>query len=141
MELNPEKCTFGVPAGKLLGFLVSRRGIEANLAKIAAIERMALPQKLIDVQKFTGCLASLGRFVSRLGEKALPLYALMKKSDRFTWTPQADVAFKELKLMLSTAPILASPMPEEPLLLYVSATNQVVSSVIVVERVEEGKKM
>ena len=74
MKLNPEKCVFGMPAGKLLGFLVSERGIEANPEKIAAIERMEQPANLKDVQKFTGCLASLSRFISRLGEKALPLY-------------------------------------------------------------------
>ena len=96
LKLNPDKCTFGVPAGKLLGFLVSSRGIEVNPAKIRAIENMRLPKCLKDVQKFTGCLASLSRFVSRLGEKALPLYKLMKKSTGFTWTPEADVAFTEL---------------------------------------------
>ena len=77
LKLNPDKCTFGVPAGKLLGFLVSSRGIEVNPAKIKAIERMKLPTCLKDVQKFTGCLASLSRFVSRLGEKALPLYKVV----------------------------------------------------------------
>ena len=97
LKLNPDKCTFGVPAGKLLGFLVSSRGIEDNPTKIRAIESMKLPRCLRDVQKFTGCLASLSRFVGRLGEKALPLYQLMKKTDRFTWTPQANAAFHELK--------------------------------------------
>ena len=97
MKLNPAKCTFGVPAGKLLGFLVSSQGIDANPVKISAIERMLLPACLNDVQKFTGYLASLSHFISRLGEKALPLYQLMKKTDKFTWTPQADVAFHELK--------------------------------------------
>ena len=139
MKLNPAKCTFGVPAGKLLGFMVSSRGIEVNPVKIRAIERMELPQCLNDVQKFTGCLASLSRFVSRLGEKALPLYALMRKSDTFVWTPQADAAFKELKKMLATAPILASPLEKEPMMLYIAATNRVVSVVVVVEREQEGK--
>ena len=72
IKLNPEKCVFGVPAGQLLGFLVSERGIECNPVKIKAIERMEIPIKLRDVQKFTCCLASLNRFISRLGEKALP---------------------------------------------------------------------
>ena len=63
----------------------------------------------------------------------------MKKSTRFTWTPQADAAFNDLKRMLSTAPILASPLPNEPMLLYIAATNRVVSVAIVVEREEEGK--
>ena len=139
LMLNPEKCTFGVPAGKLLGFLVSSRGIEANPSKIRAIESMRLPRCLKDVQKFTGCLASLSRFVSRLGEKALPLYQLMKKADKFVWSSQADDAFTELKVTLATAPILASPLPKEPMLLYIAATNRVVSVVVVVEREEEGK--
>ena len=97
MKLNPEKCVFGVPAGQLLGFLVSERGIEANPEKISAIERMGPPASLKDTQKFTDCLASLSRFVSRLGEKALPLYQLLKKTDKFTWTAQADPAFLDLK--------------------------------------------
>ena len=54
LKLNLDKCTFGVPAGKLLGFLVSSRGIEVNPAKIRAIERIELPTCLKDVQKFTG---------------------------------------------------------------------------------------
>ena len=76
MKLNPEKCVFGVPAGQLLGYLVSARGIEANPEKIAAIENMRRPRNVKDIQKITGCLASLSRFISRLGEKALPLYHL-----------------------------------------------------------------
>ena len=109
MKLNPAKCTFGVPAGQLLGYLISQRGIEANPEKISALEKMELLQCLKDVQKFTGCLASLSRFVSRLGEKALPLYQLFKKSDTFVWSPLADEAFRDLKRVLATAPVLASP--------------------------------
>ena len=82
-------CVFGVSAGKLLGFMVSERGIEANPEKIAAIQNMKQPKELRDVQKLTGCLASLGRFLARLGEKALPLYRLMKKSPNFVWTDEA----------------------------------------------------
>ena len=130
---------FGVPAGKLLEFLVSERGIECNPEKIAAIERMQQPRNLKDVQKFTECLASLSRFLSRLGEKAIPLYQLMKKTEKFTWTPQADEAFKQLKHMLSTAPVLASPTEKEPMMLYIAATTRVVNIVMVVEHPEKGK--
>jgi dsDNA-binding SOS-regulon protein len=71
-----------------------------------------------------------------LGEKALPFYALMKKSDdKFEWTEEADAAEK----MLSTPPVLVAPKEKEPLLLYIAATHQVVSTVLVVERSEEGK--
>jgi ribonuclease HI len=139
IKLNPEKCVFGVPAGQLLGFLVSERGIECNPVKIKAIERMKKPTRLRDVQKFTGCLASLSRFISRLGEKALPLYQLMKKTTCFEWTDQADEAFLQLKRMMSTPPVLAAPAAKEPMFLYIAAANRVISTVVVVERPEAGK--
>jgi hypothetical protein len=98
LKLNPTKCSFGVSAGQLLGFLVSARGIEANPKKIQAILTMGKPTKLHDVQKLAERVAALSRFVARLGEKALPFYALMKKSDdKFEWTEEADVAFAQLK--------------------------------------------
>ena len=80
------------------------------------------------------------RFISRLGDKALPLYKFLKKSDNFVWTEEADAALAQLKYTLTHAPILAAPKEREPLLLYLSATNFVISAVIVVECLEEGKK-
>jgi len=69
----------------------------------------------------------------------MPLYRLMKKSETFTWTDKADQALMALKKALQEAPILAAPMSKEPMLLYIAATNRVVSTVMVVERPEEGK--
>jgi hypothetical protein len=78
--------------------------------------------------------------MARLGEKALPFYALMKKSDnKFEWTEEADTTFAQLKKVLSTPPVLVAPKKKEPLLLYIAATHQVVSIILVVERSEEGK--
>jgi Reverse transcriptase (RNA-dependent DNA polymerase). len=76
---------------KLLGFLISSRGIEANPKKIHAIERMRPPSKLRDVQCVTGCMAALSRFISRLGEKALPLFKLLKCPGPFVWTKEAEL--------------------------------------------------
>jgi len=64
MKLNPEKCVFGVPLGKLLGFIISQRGIEANPKKIKAILDMKVLTSQKDVQRQTGCLAALSRLVS-----------------------------------------------------------------------------
>jgi hypothetical protein len=140
LKLNLTKCSFGVSAGQLLGFLVSARGIEANPEKIQAILTMGKPTKLHDIQKLAGRVMALSRFVARLGEKALPLYALMKKSDdKFEWTEEADIAFIQLKKVLSTKPVLVAPKEKEPLLIYILATHQVVSTVLVFERSEEGK--
>jgi hypothetical protein len=106
IRLNPEKCVFGVPRGMLLGFIVSKRGIEANPKKISAITKMGPIQDLKGVQRVTGCLAALSRFISRLGEKALPLYRLLKKSDHFSWNLEAEEALTKLKATLSNSPIL-----------------------------------
>jgi ribonuclease HI len=132
VKLNPEKCVFGVPRGMLLGYIVSQRDIEANPEKVAALERMGPIRDLKGVQKVLGCLAALNRFISRLNEKGLPLYRLLKKHERFSWTVEAQEA------TLADAPILTPPQDSEPLYLYVAATTQVVSAVIVVERTEEG---
>jgi hypothetical protein len=83
-------------------------------------------------------LASLSRFISRLGEKGLPLYRLLRKSERFSWTAEAQETLDKLKATLTSAPVLTAPMDNEPLYLYVAATTQVVSAVIVVERTKEG---
>jgi hypothetical protein len=122
----------------LLGFIVSKRGIEANPEKIAAITNMGLIKDLKGVQRVMGCLAALSRFISRLGEKGLPLYRLLRKAERFTWTPEAEEALENLKALLTSAPILVPPAAGEALLIYVAATTQVVSAAIVVERREEG---
>ncbi|KAK1680778.1 hypothetical protein QYE76_041626 [Lolium multiflorum] len=136
LKLNPTKCSFGVPAGELLGFLVSARGIEANPEKIQAIVMMRKPRKLKEIQQLTGRVAALSRFVARLGEKALPFYALIKQGEKFQWNEEADRAFENLKRTISTPPILVAPKEKEPLLLYIAATPQVVSTALVVEREE-----
>jgi hypothetical protein len=128
VKLNPEKCVFGVSRGMLLGFIVSERGI-TNMGPI---------KDLKGVQRVMGCLAALSHFISRLGEKGLPLYCLLRKTERFTWTPEAEEALRNLKALLTNAPILVPPATGETLLIYVAATTQVVSVAIVVERREEG---
>ena len=97
MKLNPTKCVFGVPAGKLLGFIVSERGIEANPEKIKAIQNLKKPEELHDVQKLTRRVATLSRSISWLGEKAIPLYRLLKKTNSFVWDREVDEAFESLK--------------------------------------------
>jgi hypothetical protein len=138
VKLNPEKCVFGVPRGMLLGYIVSQRGIKPNPEEVTTVERMGPIRDLKGVQKVLGCLATLIHFISRLGEKGLPLYRLSKKHKRFSWTVEAQEALDKLKVTLAHAPILTPPQDGEPLYLYVAATTQVVSAVIVVERTKEG---
>jgi hypothetical protein len=133
-KLNPKKCIFGGSVGKLVGFLVSYRGIEANPEKIKAIEIMRPPARVKDIQKLTGSLAALSRFISRLAERALPFFKLLQKSGPFAWIEEAEQAFWELKQHLTSLPILVAPEPGETLYLYIAAAAEVVSMVLVAEK-------
>jgi hypothetical protein len=117
----------------LLGFMVGHRGIEVNPAKVNVIRNMAKPSSNKDVTKLTGMMVALGRFISKLGERGLPFFKLMKKADKFVWDDEAQKAFEALKESLTTPPV-----PRETLL-YISATTNVVSTVLVAEREEEGQ--
>ncbi|XP_042482483.1 uncharacterized protein LOC122062877 [Macadamia integrifolia] len=111
MRLNPTKCAFGVTSGKFLGFLVSQRGIEANPSKIEAIHEMRAPRNIREVQKLTGCLAALSRFLSRAGDRCLPFFKLLKGGkgqQQFRWTEECEAAFEEIKLYLATSAVAVS---------------------------------
>ena len=125
---------FGVPFDKLLGFLVSHRGVEANPEKVKVIEDMSPPQTLREMQKLAGCVTALGRFISKLGERALPFFKLMKKKGPFEWTQEADQAFQDFKKYLTSPPVMVAPCPLEPLVLYLAATPYSASATLVAVR-------
>ena len=85
MRLNPDKCAFGVSAGKFLGFMVRERGIEANPEKIKAILDLQTPATLKQVQGLTGRLAALNRFISRSTDKCLPFFQAIKNGRVMKW--------------------------------------------------------
>jgi hypothetical protein len=91
-----------------------------------------------DVQKLTGRVATLNRFIPRAAERSLPFFQVLKSSKNFQWSETQKQAFQELKNYLSNMTKLCPPEPKSPLLLYVSASNSAVSTVLVQEK-EEGK--
>jgi hypothetical protein len=138
LRLNPEKCVFGVRQGKILGYLVSHQGIEANPTKIQAIINMTPPQSARDVQRLTGRLAALNRFISKSVERSLPFLKTLRGAKEFAWGPEQAAAFASLKQHLSELAILTSPNPSLPLLLYVAASPHAVSATLVQEQDREG---
>ena len=136
--MNPSKCIFGVSSGILLGYIISARGIEPNPDKVSAITNMKRPACVKDIQKLTGCMAALSRFISCLSEKGLPFFKLLKASERFSWSEEADTAFEQFKVFLTKPPIMMAPWPDETLLIYIAATSRVVNTAIMVEREEAG---
>ena len=91
MKLNPNKCAFRVASGKFLGFMVSQRGIEANLEKVRAILEMTSPKIVKEVQKLTSRIAALNRFASKAMDKCLPFFKILKRA--FAWTNKCEKAF------------------------------------------------
>jgi hypothetical protein len=137
--LNPEKCVFGIHKGKVLGCLVSTKGIEANPDKIKALIEMQDPVSVKDVQKLTGRVAALNGFIPKAAERSLTFSQVLRSTKNFQWSETQKQAFQELKDYLSNMTKLCPPEPRSPLLLYVSASNSVVSIVLVQEK--EGGKL
>jgi hypothetical protein len=97
MMLNPKKCVFDVSSGKLMGYMVSSWGIDANPKKVEAIEKQQPSQTRKEIQKLAGMMAALSRFISKLGERGMPFYRLLRKAYGFQWDDLAAAPFVELK--------------------------------------------
>jgi hypothetical protein len=134
LMLNPEKCVFGVKKGKFLGCLVSTKGIEANPSKIEAILRMEPPNSKKGAQRLAGRLASLNRFISRLAERNLPFFEILKSAEVFQWSTAQQKAFEELKQYLIDLTTLTPPSSGTSLLLYVVGSHSTVSATFVQEK-------
>jgi hypothetical protein len=107
-----------------------------NPNKISSIAEIGQVRNVEDIQRLMGCLATLNRFMSRLGELGLPLYKMLKKSNSFYWTDEMYKALDELKMLISKTLVLAAPEPSETLLLYIVVTVKVISVALAVEREE-----
>jgi hypothetical protein len=83
MMLNHKKCIFDVSLGKLLGYMVSSRRIDANPKKVEVIGKLQPPQTRKVIQKLAGMVTALRRFISKLGECGMPFYKLLRKADGF----------------------------------------------------------
>ena len=139
MKLNPAKCTFGVTLGEFLGYIVTQRGIEANPKQITAILDLPSPKNSREVQRLTGRIAALNRFISRSTDKCLPFYELLRGNKRFVWDEKCDEAFGQLKQYLTTPPVHSKPEAGDILSLYIAVSSTAVSSVLIREDRGEQK--
>ncbi|RVW63055.1 Transposon Tf2-12 polyprotein [Vitis vinifera] len=123
LKLNPKKCTFGVTSGKLLGYMVSERGIETDLDKIRAILDMPASRTKREVRGFLGILQYISRFIARLTNICEPIFRLMRKSQPTIWDYQYQRAFERIREYLLSPPVLVPPTLGCLLLLYLSVSN------------------
>ena len=102
-----------------------------NLDKIEALAKMVSPRTLKDVQRLTGCLASLSRFIAKSTDRCLPFFKALKKGKGVEWNEDCEKAFQALKGYLGQAPLLSKPVAGETLYIYLSVSKAATSSVLV----------
>ena len=130
MKLNPAKCAFGVSSGKFLGFMVTQRGIEINPDQVKVVANMLAPTNKKQLQRLTGKLVALGRFIARFTDNMKPFFLTLRDVSKSGWTQSCQNAFEEIKWYLSQPPILSSPLPGKRLYMYLAVTDWAVSAVL-----------
>ena len=85
LKLNPIKCTFGATFGKLLGFVISKKGIEIDLDKVRAIQDLPPPQTQKEVRSFMRRLNYIARFISQMTAKCDPIFKMLRKHNSDKW--------------------------------------------------------
>ncbi|PKI45450.1 hypothetical protein CRG98_034157 [Punica granatum] len=123
LRLNPAKCTFGVKSGKLLGFVVSEKGIEVDPDKVKAIMELPPPSTVREVRSFLGWLNYIARFIANLTNKCQPLFRLLRKNEVVDWDDECQKAFDTVKAYLVQPPMLVPPSPDRPLILYLTEST------------------
>ncbi|GJV43678.1 reverse transcriptase domain-containing protein [Tanacetum coccineum] len=140
MKLNPKKCTFGVEEGMFLGYQVNTKGIKICPNKVDAVLSLQSPKCLKDVQKLNGKLASLNRFLAKSAEKSLPFFKMLKRcTKKSVWTEEVESAFRQMKELIAKLPMLTAPDEKEELVIYLVASKEAVSVVLMTKR--EAKQM
>ncbi|GJZ61443.1 reverse transcriptase domain-containing protein [Tanacetum coccineum] len=123
--------------GMFLGYMISPEVIKSCPDKTEAVLQLLSPRTIKEVQSLNGKLASLNRFLSKFAEKSLPLFKTLKKCIKksdFHWTSEAEQAFKQLKQHFSELPLLVAPKPKEELIVYLSASREAISTVLMTKR-------
>ncbi|XP_050241153.1 uncharacterized protein LOC126690060 [Quercus robur] len=120
LRLNASKCSFGMGSGKFLGYMVTHRGIEVNPNQIKTINDLKPPQNTKEVQKLTGMVVALNRFISRSADRCRPFFLLINKWKGFEWSEDYIVVFQKLKEYLSRPPIMSSLETDEVLYAYIA---------------------
>ena len=121
--MNPKKCTFGVTFGKLLGHIVSERGIEVDPKKIRAILDMPTPRTKKEIKGFLGILQYINCFIAKLADICEPIFRLLRKNQPTVWNDDCQRAFEKVREHRLSPPVLGPHTSRRPLHLYLSVSD------------------
>jgi hypothetical protein len=130
LKLHPGKCVFAQPQVKYLGFVLSENGVSASADKVKAVKEYPIPKNAKDVRAFLGLASFYRRLVPNFAEVAKSLTLLIKKDEKFAWSPSQEEAFQIMKYRLCTTPVLAYPNFDLPFILTRDASNLAVAAVL-----------
>ncbi|KAM1944151.1 hypothetical protein ACFX15_012398 [Malus domestica] len=124
--MNPAKCAFGVSTGNFLGFLVHHRGIEVDENKARAIINAPPPTTKKQLQSLLSKITFLHRFIANsMGKmKVFSTLLKLKNSNKFEWKDEHQATFTQIKVSLTTPPVLVPPRRCKPLKLYISTAKK-----------------
>ena len=131
LRINRGKCHFCCEEVKYLGHRLTKAGISTDPDKVIAIQRMAEPRNMKQVQTFLQTCSWYRRFVPQFAKIAKPLSDLTKKTFPWTWERKQQEAFENLKTLLISAPILRQADVEKPFSIKTDASNYALGAVLV----------
>lgn len=130
LKLKPEKCVFLQKSVSFLGHVISEKGVATDPAKIEAVTSWPTPTSLTEVRAFTGLASYYRRFIKDFSKIAAPLHAMTKKNVRFSWSPEAQRAFEQLKEALTSPPVLAMPTDNDEFYIDCDAAEKSIGAVL-----------
>ena len=130
LVLNREKCHFMVNQGIVLGHVISNKGIEVDKAKVELISKLPSPTNVKAVRQFLGHAGFYMRFIKDFSKIEKPLCKLMVKDTKFIWDERCQKSFEELKLHLTTAPIVRAPNWQLPFEVMCDASDFAIGAIL-----------
>jgi len=130
ISLNPKNSNFSMEEGKLLGHIIYKEGIKVDPSRVEGILNIGIPRSKKEVQSFLGKVNFLRRFIPNLAEIIKHITNMLKKGNEIKWIPEARKSFKDIKVALTKAPVLASPNFEKDFILFSFASEHTIAGVL-----------
>ncbi|XP_026688729.1 uncharacterized protein K02A2.6-like isoform X1 [Diaphorina citri] len=130
LKFNKKKLQLGKSSVKFMGHIISKDGVLPQDSKIKAIENMQAPTNVKELQRFLGVVNYLGKFIKNLSQLTVSLRSSLKKNTSWSWTPNHQAEFENLKKIISSVPVLTYFDPNKPLTLSVDSSCSSMGAVL-----------